>query len=122
MDGTVVGGWSEDGGYFSDPSATAVSEEIMPAAATGTPRHTGKAEYTIINGTSHKRAHGWTTWTGVLHYTHARLEHYWPHSGVIASSGRRWGKGGTEAYTRWVAYNPNKPSNGNGKARTYYGK
>lgn len=43
-------------------------------------------------------------------------------SGAIATSGRKWGTGGTEAVTGWVAFNPNLPSSGHGSARTYYGK
>ena len=38
------------------------------------PKHTGKAEERTHNGTSQKRAHGWTTWVGKYHYTRARME------------------------------------------------
>ena len=128
-----IGGWSEGSGAFYQPQAltTVAADPIvaqtfaartLAAAAAATPRHTGKAETKVINGTTHKRAHGWTTWAGTYHYTTARLEHTWPNSGVIATSGRKWGTGGTEAVTGWVAFNPNLPSSGHGSARTYYGK
>ncbi|WP_051197065.1 hypothetical protein [Jonesia quinghaiensis] len=115
-----LGGWSEDDGYFANQQP---SGGISPLAATGTPRHTGKAEGKVINGTSHKRAHGWTTWKGVRHYTRAQLTGYWPNADrIIADSGRVWGRDGTEAVTKWVAFNPNDPDSGNGKAKTFYGK
>ncbi|AWE42403.1 hypothetical protein DDD63_06170 [Actinobaculum sp. 313] len=56
------------------------------------------------------------------HYTTARLEHQAPYSGVITTSGQQWGWHGTEAKTKWKAFNPNLPSGGIGRARTYYGK
>nr|UXN30284.1 hypothetical protein N8D75_08600 [Curtobacterium flaccumfaciens] len=81
--------------------------------------HRGAAERKTINGTTHKRAHGWTTWVGVQHYTRARLEHG---SRVIADSGRKWGRSGTGAVTVWKPYRPNQPGNGVGTAKTYYGR
>ncbi len=113
----VLGGWSEDGGAFA-----AHGHALPFAALAATPKHTGKAEDTLIGGTTHKRSHGWTTWVGTYHYTTAQLEHNWPYSGVIATSGRKWGTGGTEAVTKWVAYDPYANSGGHGKAKTYYGK
>lgn len=110
----AVGGWSEATGAFG----TAASGIGVFAS----PNHRGASEQKTINGTTNKRAHGWTTWAGVRHYTTAQLEHYWPASGVIASSGRKWGTGGTEAVSPWRAFNPNAASNGNGQARTYYGR
>lgn len=122
LDGTIVGGWSEGSGYFVGSSATPENGEIMPAAAPGKVRHTGRSERTTIRGTTHKRSHGWTTWRNVYHYTTARLEHQAPYSGVITTSQRQWGWHGTEAKTKWTAFNPNLPSGGVGRARTYYGK
>ncbi len=119
-----AGGWSEIGGAFVTPSPALLDSNAIsgvPAKPAGSPKHTGKAEEKVINGTTHKRSHGWTTWTGKYHYTTAGLEHYWPASGVIATSGRKWGTNGTEAMTKYVAYNPNATSNGYGQARTYYG-
>ncbi len=109
------GGWSEDGGTFSSQQI----EVASMATQTSSPKHTGKAEEKVINGTSHKRAHGWTTWVGVKHYTRARLE---TGKTVITDSGRKWGTGGTEAVTKYVAFNPNAAGSGFGKAKTYYGK
>ncbi len=118
-----MGGWSEDGGYYTVPSAVDTGDEIMSAARKpGVVRHTGRSEKTTIRGTTHKRSHGWTTWRNVYHYTTARLEHQAPYSGVITTSGQQWGWHGTEAKTKWTAFNPNLPSGGIGRARTYYGK
>lgn len=113
-----LGGWEEGKGVSTAPANP--ERPITTHAAKA--KHTGKAESKIIKGTTNKRSHGWTTWKGVKHYTSARLEHYWPNSGVIASSGRKWGKNGTEATTKWVPFNPDKKSNGYGKATTYYGR
>jgi hypothetical protein len=113
----VVGGWTEGQGAF-----------VVGIGVRATANHVGKAESKTISGTSNKRAHGWTTWTtwttwaGTRHYTTAQLEHYWPASGVIATSGRKYGTGGTEAISPWKAFNPNATSGGNGTARTYYGR
>lgn len=109
-----TGGWSEETGAFGPARST--------PGTFATVNHRGKSESKDINGTTHKRAHGWTTWAGVRHYTTARLEHYWPNSGVIATSGRKWGTGGTEAATAWKAFNPNAASSGTGAAKTYYGR
>lgn len=106
----VVGGWSESAG-----ASRIASSEAAPRAVS----HRGKAEQKTISGTTHKRSHGWTTWVGVQHYTRARLERG---STVVADSGRRWGKSGTEAVTAWKPYRPNQPGNGVGTAKTYYGK
>ena len=111
----TAGGWSEISGSFSDGS--------VPRAGTfASVSHRGTAESRVIGGTTNKRAHGWTKWAGTRHYTTAQLEHYWPASGVIATSGRKWGTGATEAVSPWKAFNPNAASNGNGAAKTYYGR
>lgn len=107
----VEGGWSETQGTTS-----------TGIGVLATVNHVGKAETKTISGTSLKRAHGWTTWAGTRHYTTAQLEHYWPASGVIATSGRKYGTGGTEAISPWKAFNPNATSSGFGQARTYYGR
>ena len=103
-------GWSED-------ATVSDSQTVRPMA--GTVRHTGKAEQKSINGTTHKRAHGWTTWTGKYHYTRARLE---KGKTINGDSGHRWGTNGTEAVS---PYRPFKVIGGNlespGSARTYYG-
>lgn len=113
----VLGGWTEGNDNIAQPATAPILFSMASSA-----KHTGKAESKVISGTSHKRSHGWTSWAGTRHYTTAQLVHYWPSSGVITSSGRKWGTGGTEAYTKWVAFNPNAKSNGNGKAKTFYGK
>lgn len=112
---SIQGGWGEDTGAFQSQPI----EVGALAARAAAPKHTGKAEQKEINGTTHKRSHGWTTWSGVKHYTRARLE---TGSTIIADSGRKWGTGGTEAMTTYIAFDPNKPGNGFGSAKTYYGK
>ncbi|MBT1631028.1 hypothetical protein [Curtobacterium flaccumfaciens] len=106
----VIGGWSESTGTV-DGAGTGMSVFAV--------NHRGAAEKKTISGTTHKRSHGWTTWAGVQHYTRARLEHG---SSIIADSGRKWGKSGTEAVTVWKPYRPNRPGNGVGTAKTYYGR
>lgn len=113
--GSVFGGWSEDGGYYSLAATTRAS----------TPVHTGRAENSEnAAGTSIKRAHGWTTWAGVYHYTRARLEHTCIFQGgtPIVDSGRVWGLNGTEAISPWATFNPNACCGNLGTAKTYYGK
>lgn len=102
-----LGGWSEE-----TPSSA-----IGPAS---TVSHRGAVETKVISGTSNKRAHGWTTWTGVYHYTTAQLER--GNGAVITSSGRKWGTSGTEAISSYKAFNPNAADSGWGHAKTYYGK
>lgn len=117
-----IGGWIEEEGdvvYHQDPLlGTAPGTD----GARSAPRHTGSAQTRVVNGTSQKRAVGRTTWNGVYHYTTARLEHTWPSSGVIATSGRVWGVHSTSATSPWRSFNPKADSNGYGIARTYYGR
>lgn len=104
-------GWSESGSISSSTSAMSTFS---------TAKHTGKAEKKEISGTTHKRAHGWTTWSGVYHYTRARLE---KGSTINGDSGRVWRSNGSEAISPWKPYTV---SGGNlvdpGTARTYYGR
>ena len=58
----AVGGWSEEDGYFVNPQA--YSKAMEDSTTYASPKHTGKAEERTHNGTSQKRAHGWTTWVG----------------------------------------------------------
>lgn len=106
---SVVGGWSENEGMY-------VNNLYGNLMLRSSPHHTGKAETKTINGTGHKRAHGWTTWPGIKHYTTARLEQG---SYVNGTSGRVWGTGGTEAASPWKPYTK---SGDPGSARTYYGR
>lgn len=106
----VAGGWSESLGGSDGPTTS---------SSRATVNHRGAAEQKNIGGTTHKRSHGWTTWAGVQHYTRARLERG---DTIVADSGRKWGKSGTEAVTVWKPYRPNQPGNGVGTAKTYYGR
>lgn len=116
----ITGGWSEEGGYFYESSQA--QQGGSSVSLLSTPQHTGKADTKVIDGTTNKRSHGWTTWVGVRHYTLARLEHNGLFcSGIIASK-RNTGVGGTEAKTVWKPFNPNACCDGFGGARTYYGR
>lgn len=105
----VLGGWTEEEGSFSS---------ILDSRSTkATVKHTGQADYRYSGVKQEKRAHGWTTWKNVYHYTTAQM-----HSltgKVLSDSGRRWGTSGTEAISPyvWVGEIP-----GSAKAKTFYGK
>lgn len=109
---TAIGGWSEEDGYFINPEA--FSKALGEVSTYATPKHTGKAEERTYNGTSQKRAHGWTTWVGKYHYTRARMEDW---GTVLTDSKRQWGTDGTEAISPWWSFNGDTL----GSARTYYG-
>lgn len=108
----AVGGWSEEDGYFVNPQA--YSKAMEDGTTYASPKHTGKAEERTHNGTSQKRAHGWTTWVGKYHYTRARMEDW---GAILTDSGRQWGTDGTEAISPWWSFNGDT----SGSARTYYG-
>lgn len=109
------GGWGESPSSYSVLSTKNSASINLTSASTVS--HRGVAEQKVINGTTNKRAHGWTTWVGVYHYTTARMESY---SGgtVYNTSGRQWGTNGTEAISPWRAFSPYYDL---GSARTYYG-
>lgn len=109
-----LGGWGEDTGSFTiaEVARSAANGEAIQIAATA--QHTGKKEEKVINGTSSKRAVGNTTWTGVYHYTRARVE-----GGEIPTdSGRKWGTTKTSATSPWQKFSA---VYGFGTAKTYYG-
>lgn len=108
----AIGGWSEEDGYFVNPQA--YSKAMEDGTTYASPKHTGKAEERTHNGTSQKRAHGWTTWVGKYHYTRARMEDW---GAILTDSGRQWGTDGTEAISPWWSFNGDTL----GSARTYYG-
>lgn len=119
----TYGGWSEDSGAYVlfEDGQDGIS---LSGRSLGQPHHGGEMQKsTNSEGTTIKRAHGWTTWTNAYHYTTARMEDTClVHKGtVFSSSGRVWGWNGTEAYSPWVAatrMNECMP----GSARTYYGR
>ena len=117
----VSGGWDERTGYFktvSDYNNSLTDKISIPAADEGEVKHTGKRESKVIDGTRNHRAHGWTTWVGVYHYTRARMEQYFLGTTyILTDSGRICGEDGTEAISPWWAYDPDIDD----KARTYYG-
>lgn len=121
------GGWNEESGYFKTPRSyeqnltktTNFSAYTKNLKAASSPKHTGKKETSIISGTSNERAHGWTTWVGVRHYTRAMVTAWSDENDIFTDSSRVWGVDGTEAISPWYASNP---ESGTSKARTYYGK
>lgn len=108
----ALGGWNEENGYYRNPQA--FSKAMGKLSTYSTPKHTGKAEQQNYNGTTRKRAHGWTTWVGTYHYTRARME---DGGIVLTDSKRQWGQDGTEAISPWWSFDGNTL----GTARTYYG-
>ncbi|MEI5994992.1 hypothetical protein [Candidatus Enterococcus mansonii] len=107
-----IGGWSEDSGAYN------LSSNHFRASS---PKHYGERQQRSAGRNMwDRRAHGWTNWSGKHHYTTARMEKYdaWSRKWVVVTtSGRKWGRNGTEAYSPWARggeYDPNK-------ARTYYG-
>lgn len=107
-----LGGWDENTGAFAHSSTAQTDGGFAVAAA---PNHSGASEQKSINGTTHKRAKGWTTWVGVRHYTTAQMQHG---NRVLTSSGRKWGTSGTQATSPWFKANT---TIGKGSARSYYG-
>lgn len=115
---TDFGGWDEEIGEF-----VIISDQEIPVSKgvagimSSTPRHSGTSEQKIINGTTNKRAHGWTTWTGEYHYTTAQMEDrfLWFEPRILTTSGRAWGWNGTEAISPWWAFDGDTL----GSARTY---
>ncbi|EPH99055.1 hypothetical protein D920_01423 [Enterococcus faecalis 13-SD-W-01] len=103
------------GGWDSETEANWESELNIQRS---TPRHSGRKETTVISGNTAYRARGWTTWAGVYHYTTARMETRWTGS-VLTTSGRVWGRNGTEAVSPWFRINSVQTD---GVARTYYGR
>lgn len=113
-DGSVIGGWDEETGYFQNIEAysKSLTSEIMPFSEVN---HRGTREKDDSTSTTRYRAHGWTTWAGVYHYTRARMES--SQGAVLTDSKRVWGYDGTEAVSPWWPFDPSI----NDKARTYYG-
>ncbi|MDO4276690.1 MAG: hypothetical protein Q4D16_23760 [Eubacteriales bacterium] len=112
----AVGGWDEDTGYFFNVSEynNALEEsQVLPASS---PIHSGEKIKDDSTGTTRFAAHGWTVWTGVYHYTRARMEN---RKGTIVytDSNRIWDVSGTEAYSPWWYWSVGDES----IARTYYG-
>ena len=108
-----LGGWDENTGSFSTSSSP---EAARKSAAPAAVNHRGAAEERVVNGTTNKRAKGWTTWVGVRHYTTARME---SGSTVLTTSGRKWGTSGTQATSPWFVANR---THGKGAAKSYYGR
>ncbi|WP_051280854.1 hypothetical protein [Anaerovorax odorimutans] len=123
---TDLGGWDEEEGSFSLQNAEGYSlqtqkvdslqndiSNISTTKAKSTAKHTGKSEKKLINGTTNKRAHGWTTWKGVYHYTTAQMKRY----GKVVTTDTDWDTGGTEAISPWLAFDGESL----GHAKTFYG-
>ncbi|MBF0776749.1 hypothetical protein BVE84_04855 [Streptococcus azizii] len=101
LDSSVLGGWSEELGNFTNSQDNGISERFAFRAAQS-PVHGGKREDRWNSGGAESRAVGWTVWEGVHHYTRAQMVEWKGLGGVSADSGRIWGTGGTRAYSGWV--------------------
>lgn len=104
-----IGGWSEEEGNYTNPNV------LLPRASVN---HRGRKESTVISGNSAFRAHGWTTWKGVYHYTTARMERHYSGT-VLTTSNRKYGWNGTEAISPWYRMSYGEDTSA---ARTYYGR
>lgn len=108
----ALGKCSEEDGYYKNLQA--FSNAMGDVGVYSTVKHSGKAEKRTYKGTTQKRAHGWTTWVGVYHYTGARMA---DGDTVLTDSGRQWGNDGTEVIYPWWSFDGETL----GSARTYYG-
>ncbi|MER0123571.1 hypothetical protein ABPH35_07645 [Streptococcus sp. ZJ93] len=100
-DPSVLGGWSEEAGKFTNRQDSGISEGFAFRAAQS-PIHSGKREDRWSSGGAESRAVGWTVWEDVYHYTRAQMVEWKGWGGVSADSGRIWGTGGTRAYSNWI--------------------
>ncbi|MBD8498467.1 hypothetical protein [Paenibacillus arenosi] len=88
------GGWSEDRGYFTNPSnAISVQASSEPDSHTASRKTRERGSVLETNLT------GETKWAGVYHYTRARFENMWPMSGYVGDTDRVWGTDATTAST-----------------------
>ena len=108
-----LGGWDENTGSFTNSSSV---QALGGVGVTAAANHRGAAEERVVNGTTNKRAKGWTTWVGVYHYTTARME---SGSTVLTDSGRQFGTSGTQATSPWFVANH---TYGKGRAKSYFGR
>lgn len=101
---TVLGGWSEESGRFSNSSDSTYLGRtgFRSARKEGSPHHGGKRENRYGGIHRESRAVGWTSWPNVYHYTRAQMVSGFGFGEADGDSGRVWGMGGTEAYSQWV--------------------
>ena len=107
-----MGGWDEIEGFF-------MNESTMLRSSTPD-SHFGQRQDLVINGTTNWRSHGVTDWSGMFHYTTARMvrTQLFGADIVVECSGRQWGTNRTTATSPWVPFNPNVSSP---SARTFWG-
>ncbi|MFD3260264.1 hypothetical protein ACE3MQ_16880 [Paenibacillus lentus] len=110
------GGWSESGGYYVNSQS---KNGISLFASSKPDSHVGKRLKENINPGGEPvfryAAKGDTVWSGVYHYTTARME--LSNGTVKTTSGRQWDWNGTTATSPW--YTPGIFDNT--EARTYWG-
>lgn len=107
----VVGGWSEEQGYFTN-GVSNLSGDFTTYASK--PKHKAYKKSRLISSQPSERVIGETTWTGVYHYSRARYE-AWITKKPEADSGRVYGTNYTKATSGW---HPGDLAT----AKTYYGK
>ena len=112
VDANVIGGWSEEEGYFTNDTSNITGEFATRASK---PKHKGyKQNKGIVGSQTYERVIGETTWTGVRHYSRARYED-WITKKPSADSKRVYGTSYTKATSGW---HPGDFAT----AKTYYGK
>lgn len=106
-------------GYWDETDGYSITENLNNSKVRSKPKHTGKSETKGFGGTDHKRAIGKTVWTGVYHYTRARMVEKILvfETSTLTDSGRKWGTGTTQAISPWWAFTPDVYA----QARTNYG-
>ncbi|MEK3955915.1 MULTISPECIES: hypothetical protein [unclassified Psychrobacillus] len=114
----VLGGWSEEGGYFTNPATElnnsfVVGEKGTVSALAAAASHSSFYDYKKPGSQIYERINGETTWKGIEHYSRARYE-TWVTGTAEADSGRVWGVGYTLATSGW---HPGDFAT----AKTYYG-
>lgn len=110
----VLGGWSEDQGYFTNVTSDSVSNVTRDSISTfASPTHKASYEYKTPGSQIYERVTGSTTWMGENHYSRARYE-AWGTGTVEADSGRVYGMNYSEARSGWHTGDFST-------AKTYYG-
>lgn len=114
VDANVIGGWSEEEGYFTNDRSSMMGE-FATHVFKSDPIHKGyKQNRQVVGSQPYERVVGETTWTGVYHYTRARYEK-WVTNRPEADSGQVFGSNRTKAISGW---HPGDFAT----AKTYYGK
>ncbi|HFR3771630.1 TPA: hypothetical protein ACHVGM_002103, partial [Streptococcus suis] len=102
VDSTILGGWNEETGKFSNQNSNLTPGISRLRAANSGPIHNGKRENRFRKDGLESRAVASTTWPGVYHYSRAQMVGAYGRGRVNTDSGRVWARNGTQAYSPWV--------------------